>query len=117
MSQRLLKTADACRYLGMGRPLFNSYVRPYVTEMPLGSQAIYYDRVDLDNWADEYKANNGRAAKNNGGYIQWDEKQCQVSGSEMKSGTSTKGSKKRRAAGFGSALASLKANIQKQSAC
>ncbi|MGH8580749.1 MAG: hypothetical protein ACREVK_11755 [Gammaproteobacteria bacterium] len=62
MQSRLLRLRDAPGYLGMDRNRFNAEVRPYVPEIPIGSQGIAFDRLDLDAWVDEYKSRNGRPA-------------------------------------------------------
>ncbi len=66
MQPRLLRLRDAPGYLGMDRNRFNAEVRPYVPEIPIGSQGIAFDRLDLDAWVDEYKSRNGRRAKGKG---------------------------------------------------
>ena len=50
---RLLRLRDAPGYLGMDRNRFNSKVRPFLVEIPIGSQGIAFDRLELDAWADE----------------------------------------------------------------
>lgn len=35
----------------MDRNRFNAEVRPFVTELPIGTQGIAFDRLDLDQWA------------------------------------------------------------------
>ncbi len=55
---RLIRFRDAPRYLGMDRNRFNAEVRPYVTEIPIGSQGIAFDRLDLDAWVEQYKSRN-----------------------------------------------------------
>ncbi|MCA1705403.1 MAG: hypothetical protein LC808_19960 [Actinobacteria bacterium] len=60
---RFIRLRDAPAYLGMDRHRFNFEVRPHLVEIPIGDQGISFDRVDLDAWADEYKARNGRRAK------------------------------------------------------
>src|SRR5215218_795739 len=57
---RLLRLRDAPFYLGMDRNRFNSEVRPYLTEIPIGEQGVAFDRLELDCWVDEYVACNGR---------------------------------------------------------
>ncbi|MCA1604768.1 MAG: hypothetical protein LC775_04675, partial [Acidobacteria bacterium] len=57
---RFIRLRDAPAYLGMDRHRFNFEVRPHLVEIPIGDQGISFDRVDLDAWADEYKARNGR---------------------------------------------------------
>ena len=49
---RLVRFRDAPYYLGMDRNRFNSEVRPYLTEIPIGSQGIGFDRLELDAWLD-----------------------------------------------------------------
>src|SRR5579862_6681557 len=56
---RLLRLRDAPRYLGMDKNRFNREVRPSVTVIPIGTQGIAFDRLDLDAWADEHKRRNG----------------------------------------------------------
>ena len=60
---RLIRHRDCSTYLGMDRNRFNSEVRPYLIEIPIGVQGIAFDRLDLDRWADHYIASNGRPAK------------------------------------------------------
>jgi predicted DNA-binding transcriptional regulator AlpA len=57
---RLLRLRDAPRYLGMDKNRFNREVRPRVTVIPIGSQGVAFDRLELDSWVDEYKRRNGR---------------------------------------------------------
>jgi hypothetical protein len=45
---------DAPGYLGMDKNRFNREVRPTFTVIPIGTQGLAFDRVDLDAWADEY---------------------------------------------------------------
>ncbi len=59
---RLLRFRDAPAYLGMDKNRFNREVRPCVAAIRIGVQGIAFDRLDLDNWADEYKSRNGRPA-------------------------------------------------------
>jgi predicted DNA-binding transcriptional regulator AlpA len=60
---RLIRLKDASAYLGMDKNRFNTEVRPYLTEIPIGTQGIGFDRLDLDQWFDAYKARNGRPGK------------------------------------------------------
>jgi hypothetical protein len=46
----------------MDRNRFNRIVRPYLVVIPIGKQGIAFDRLDLDDWADQYKSRNGRPA-------------------------------------------------------
>jgi len=57
---RFIRLRDAAPYLGMDKNRFNVDVRPFLTEIPIGAQGIAFDRLELDAWADEYKAVRGR---------------------------------------------------------
>ena len=46
---RIIRFRDASHYLGMDRNRFNAEVRPYLTEVPIGSQGIGFDRLELDS--------------------------------------------------------------------
>jgi hypothetical protein len=39
----------------MDKNRFNRDVRPHLRVIPIGTQGIAFDRIDLDAWADEYK--------------------------------------------------------------
>ena len=60
---RLLRARDAPFYAGMDRNKFNQELRPYLTEIPLGKQAIAFDRLELDALIDDYIERNGRRPK------------------------------------------------------
>lgn len=57
---RFLRPADAAAYLGVARTFFDKHIRPALTEIPLGKRALAFDRLELDQWVDDYKARNGR---------------------------------------------------------
>jgi hypothetical protein len=57
-----VRLRDAPDYLGMDRNRFNRLVRPNLVVIPIGRQGIAFDRLDLDDWADQYKSRNGRPA-------------------------------------------------------
>ncbi len=59
---RFVRLRDAPDYLGMDRNRFNRLVRPNLVLIPIGKQGIAFDRLDLDDWADQYKSRNGRPA-------------------------------------------------------
>lgn len=88
---RLIRFHDAPFYLGMDRNRFNAEVRPYLTEIPIGSQGIGFDRLELDHWFDDYVARNGRPARK--GYDTWDANRHPGSSKGPASGTSTSGSR------------------------
>jgi hypothetical protein len=87
----LIRLRDAPSYLGIDRNKFNAMVRPYVTKVPLGKQALAFDRLELDAWADEYIARNGRPGRIRGVSI-WDAREHRVSSNAAASGTSTNAS-------------------------
>ena len=88
---RLIRLRDAPAYLGMDPNRFNAEVRPNLTEVPIGKRGIAFDRLDLDAWADEYVARNGRPGKTKGGKS-WGERSPRVSSNEVGSGTFKSGS-------------------------
>jgi hypothetical protein len=57
-----MRLRDAPDYLGMDRNRFNRLVRSNLVVIPIGKQGIAFDRLDLDDWADQYKSRNGRPA-------------------------------------------------------
>jgi hypothetical protein len=59
---RVLRLRDAPRYLGMNRNLFNSDVRPFLSEVRIGRQGVAFDRLELDAWWEQYQSRNGRPA-------------------------------------------------------
>lgn len=79
---------DAPRHLGMDKNRFNSDVRPHLTVIPIGTQGVAFDRVDLDSWADHYKDRNGRPAAQSERRKPWETKQRPVSPIAVGSGTS-----------------------------
>lgn len=85
---RIIRFRDALGYLGMDRNRFNNEVRPYLTEVPVGTQGIAFDRVELDAWADEHIRRNGRPGRAVGGTT-WDRKERQDSSNAKASDIST----------------------------
>ncbi len=57
---RVIRLRDAPHYLGMNINRFNEEVRPYVTEVRIGSKGVAFDRTELDEWFQAYKSRNGR---------------------------------------------------------
>jgi hypothetical protein len=88
MLPRIIRFRDAPCYLGMDRNRFNLEVRPFLTEVPVGTQGIGFDRLELDAWADDYIARNGRPVRK--GETTWDARQYRASSIETGSGTSTR---------------------------
>jgi predicted DNA-binding transcriptional regulator AlpA len=63
MQPRLIRLRDAPKYLGMDRNRFNNEVRPFLITLKIGQQGIAFDRLDLDQWADEFKKHKGQHAQ------------------------------------------------------
>lgn len=85
---RLIRLRDAPAYLGMDRHRFNQDVRPNLIEVPIGTQGIAFDRLDLDAWVDDYIQCSGRpAVPIKRSLEQWDEKEHQDCRSAVVSGT------------------------------
>jgi hypothetical protein len=57
---RYIRHRDAPAYLGMCRDEFDSTVRPFLTEIPVGARGVAFDRLDLDAWATHHKSTKGR---------------------------------------------------------
>jgi len=73
-------------YLGMDRNRFNNEVRPHVTVIPMGTQGVAFDRLDLEAWFEDYKSRNGRPGHQPKGERPWDEMQHRASSSGKGSG-------------------------------
>ncbi len=84
---RIIRFRHAPAYVGMDRNRFNAEVRPYLTELPIGTQGIGFDRLELDAWVDDYIARNGRPGLK--GVSTWDANKSPASSGEPASGTST----------------------------
>jgi len=90
LKPRVVRFRDAPAYLGMDRNRFNAEVRPFLTEVPIGTQGIGFDRLELDAWFEDYKSCNGRPAQK--GEHLWDANEYPASFSGPGSGTSTNAS-------------------------
>ncbi len=90
---RLIRFKDAPRYLGMDRNRFNKEVRPYLTQIPIGTQGIAFDRLDLDAWVDDHKYRSGRPAVTNTRSMElWDANERQDCLNAVNTGMSKNGS-------------------------
>jgi len=85
---RFIRLRDAPSYLGMDKNRFNRDVRPLVAVIPMGTQGIAFDRLDLDAWADDYKSRNGHPAAQPEREKLWETKERRVSPNGAGSGTS-----------------------------
>lgn len=90
LTPRFIRLRDAPYYLGMDKNRFNREVRPQLTNIPIGSQGIAFDRLELDAWAEDYVRRNGRPAALPERRKSWDNANRPASPSEVRSGTSTK---------------------------
>jgi len=88
---KLIRLRDAPLYLGMDKNRFNQEVRSTLSTIPIGIQGVAFDRLELDNWADHYKALKGRPAQRSTLWKQNTEA-YQGFSKGAKSGISTKGS-------------------------
>jgi hypothetical protein len=85
---RFIRLRDAPSYLGMDKNRFNRDVRPLLAVIPIGTQGIAFDRLDLDSWADDYKSRNGHPAAQPEREKPWETKERRVSPNEAGSGIS-----------------------------
>ena len=85
---RFIRMRDAPSYLGMDKNRFNRDVRPTLAAIPIGTQGIAFDRLDLDSWADDYKSRNGHPAAQPEREKLWETKERRVSPNAVGSGTS-----------------------------
>ena len=76
---RFIRLRDAPSYLGMDKNRFNRDVRPTLAAIPIGTQGIAFDRLDLDSWADDYKSRNGHPAAQPEREKLWETKERRVS--------------------------------------
>src|SRR5918999_202996 len=84
----LLRYRSAYRYLDMGRWIFDQYVRPHLTEIPIGG-VIYFSRVEIDAWvADTQKAHGRPGKKPQKEKSSWGEKSRRASSNKATSGIS-----------------------------
>jgi len=84
---RIIRLKDAPMYCGMDKNRFNKEVRPYLIEIPIGSQGIGFDRLDLDAWLEQYKESHGRLGKAIEGGSSWGRKPHQDSSCAATHGT------------------------------
>jgi hypothetical protein len=90
LAPRFIRLRDAPRYLGMDKNRFNRNVRPQLTNIPIGSQGIAFDRLELDAWAEDYARRNGRPAALPERRKSWDSVNRPAAPCAVGSGTSTK---------------------------
>ena len=106
---RVLRLRDAPLYLGMNRNLFNSDVRPFLSEVSIGRQGVAFDRLELDAWWEQYQSRNKRrprAPKPEDDKCQ-NVTECRGSATEAESGTLENAADMHRADGSEKARAYL----------
>jgi len=84
MQPRFIRLTKASGYLGMDKNRFNVEVRPYLTEIPIGSQGIAFDRLELEAYADYHKQVHGRPPERR---APWEESVGQGSANAESTGT------------------------------
>jgi hypothetical protein len=87
---RLIRLRDAPRYLGMDKNRFNREVRPRLKFVPIGTQGVAFDRLELDAWAEDYFTRNGRHLAQTERSESWHTVNRPASPCAVRSGTSTK---------------------------
>ena len=86
---RVIRLKDAPQYLGTNINFFNKHIRPNLKTVPIGeSQAVGFDRLDLDAWVDKNKGRGKRRPMIRGDSL-WDENARQVSTNVKAFGTLT----------------------------
>jgi hypothetical protein len=74
----------------MDKNRFNKMVRPLLIEIPIGTQGIAFDVVELNAWVDHYKRCNGRPVSKNMRRQSWGKNTYQGFKSSATFGISTK---------------------------
>ena len=101
---RFIRYRDAPAYLGMDRHRFDQEIRPYLTLIRMGKQAIAFCRLEVEDVAAQYMERNGCPGRLFGEEL-WDTEQRQASSARRTaSGISTNGS---TGEGFAKALERL----------
>jgi hypothetical protein len=95
LTPRFIRLRDAPLYLGMDKNRFNREVRPELTNIPIGTQGVAFERLELDAWAEDYVRRTGRPAALPERRKSWDNVNRPASPCGVRSGTSTKTSTER----------------------
>lgn len=90
LQPRIIRVGHAPAYCGMSDRVFNSDIRPFLTEIPVGVQGKAFDRFELDKVLDDYVARYGRAPEMKWEYNQCKKEEPQASGKSKAFGISTK---------------------------
>jgi hypothetical protein len=85
---KIIRLRDVPVYLGTNKNYFNTQIRPYLTEIPIGDIGIGFDRLELDQWVEYTKGASGRPPKRR---PPWEkETECQDLLNEIRPGGLTK---------------------------
>src|SRR5439155_26015012 len=60
LQPRLIRYRDAPSYCGVGRRVFDRYIRPWLIVIRIGKVGIAFDRLDLDASIEQHKLCSGR---------------------------------------------------------
>ena len=107
MQPRGIRISQAHTYLGIGRKVFDTHVRPKLTLIEWAPKTITVDRLELDAVWEDTKSRIGRPASAQRRTEPWDDQPRPDSTSAVESGTST--SALRGTEDFAAALAKAKA--------
>ena len=90
---RIVRAGAAPKYCGMSREVFDAEIRPMVTRVPVGTQGVGFDRLELDRALDDYIARRGQApAPNRSGQKCKSKSKAPASSGAVGVGTSTNAS-------------------------
>src|SRR5690554_562176 len=103
---RFMRTTQACHYLGVNRNLFNVDIRPKLTEIRVGIIGVRFDRLELDEWADDHKQRNGRPPE-----LKGDDK-CQREESQASSSAAASGTYRKRSKCSGASVSDFEKALE-----
>ncbi|HEX7891435.1 MAG TPA: hypothetical protein VF522_18940 [Ramlibacter sp.] len=110
---RLVRYLNAPGYLGLDRNKFDAEVRPRLTEIWLGPHSLAFDRLELDEIADGYKASHGRPGPQRKGEQPCEPGQGESSLPPMAAGPSTRATRE----GASSSGSAKSARPKRSSSC
>lgn len=86
--KRFLNITEAAEYLGVTRRVFDTHIRPMLTEMKIG-RSPRFEVVDLEEYIQEQKLKSKKPIKKFEERQKWERRHRQDSTKEVKLGTST----------------------------
>ena len=84
--KRFLKITEAAEYLGVTRRVFDTHIRPMLTEMKIG-RSPRFEVVDLEEYIQEQKLKSKKPIKKFEERQKWEKRQRQDSIKEVNTGT------------------------------